>query len=474
MKNTIKCICLLISALILFSSCQSVYEIPLETTAPPEGFEIDPDQEYFTMGYPYKSGDPTSGLLYEGCLIYIEKIPTTGIIGYKGTGTEKTPVYGDTYVERIVKYNPVTGVVSSPCLIPTCNHSLESDCPLLFPPTDEKVYHYYFRGIFGDWLVIFEQYRNEEYVNLFEQTFYNLKTGEVRRVFDDDLGSDVLIRWNGGSYHDGKYYIVKQILDYSQTGYKPGVEGQSIKNYEPITKQYLYEYDFEAGTSKELFYVTPGFNIGAVSNQRFYFGDDTRKIVSYPKDATEGSSKQNEKEMSGMGVSNLLGTYSFFFNNDGYTVYDRQTDTQTDIVFDYSITCNVCVTESGILSSHQTAYDEWKIFSAAEYRRQNPNATSSEVNSASRKILGEGTAQIWKCGFMGEDQQVIFELKNAFIKTIASQGDYVFATIEHYDTETGDVTANPNGKRCVINIKTGEITEIPFLDIVVPEWYVNE
>ena len=472
MKNTIKCICMLISALILFSSCQSVYEIPLETTAPPEGLEIDPDQEYFTMGYPYRSGDPTSGLLYEGCLIYIEKVPTIGIVGYKGA--EKTPIYGDTYVERVVKYNPTTGVVSSPCLNPNCNHSLESDCPLLFPPTDEKVYHYYFRGIFGDWLVIFEQYRNEEYVNLFEQTFYNLKTGEVRRVFDDDLGSDVLIRWNGGSYHDGKYYIVKQILDYSQTGYKPGIEGQSIKNYEPITKQYLYEYDLEAGTSKELFYVTPGFNIGAVSNQRFYFGDDTRKIVSYPKDATEGSSKQNENEMSGMGVSNLLGTYSFFFNNDGYTVYDRQTDTQTDIVFDYSITCNVCVTESGILSNHQTAYDEWKNFSAAEYRRQHSNASSNEVNAASRKILGAGTAQIWKCGFMGEDPHVIFELKNAFIKTIAAQGDYVFATIEHYDPETGDVTANPNGKRCVINIKTGEITEIPFLDIVVPEWYVNE
>lgn len=473
MKNTIKCICLLISALILFSSCQSVYEIPLETTAPPEGLDIDPDQEYFTMGHPYRSGDPTSGLLYEGCLIYIEKVPTTGIIGYKGSGTEKTPIYGDTYVERVVKYNPVTGVVSSPCLIPTCNHSLESDCPLLFERPDERVYHYYFRGIFGDWLVIFEQYRNEEYVNLFEETFYNLKTGEVRRAFDDELGSNVLIRWNGGSYHDGKYYVVKQILDYSKTGYKPGVEGQSIKNYEPITKQYLYEYDFEAGTSKELFYVSPGFNIGAVSSQRFYFGDDTRKIVSYPKDATDGSGKQTEKTMSGMGVSNFLGYYCFYYKNNGYTVYNRKNDEKNEIVFDYSITCNVCVTERGVLSCHQTAYDEWKDFSSKEYKRQNPQATSKEVNAAARKILGSGKAQIWKCGFMGEDQQVIFELECAYIEIIAAQGDYVFATIEHYDPETGDVTSNPNGHRCVINTQTGEITEIPFLDIVVPDEYLN-
>lgn len=37
---------------------------------------------------------------------------------------------------------------------------------------------------------------------------------------------------------------------------------------------------------------------------------------------------------------------------------------------------------------------------------------------------------------------------------------------------------NADGKKevsdCVINMKTGEITNLPLLDIVVPDWYVND
>ena len=71
MKNTIKLVSLLLSILFLFSSCQAVYEVELtapETTANPE---IDLSQDYFTTGMPYRTGNIFTGMIYEGCLIYI-------------------------------------------------------------------------------------------------------------------------------------------------------------------------------------------------------------------------------------------------------------------------------------------------------------------------------------------------------------------------------------------------------------------
>ena len=102
MKKTTKLISLLLSILFLFSSCQAVYEVELtapETTANPE---IDLNDEYYTTGMPYLAGDVMSGLLYEGCLIYIEKCITTGIVGEK-TSPEgvKAPTYGDVEISRI-------------------------------------------------------------------------------------------------------------------------------------------------------------------------------------------------------------------------------------------------------------------------------------------------------------------------------------------------------------------------------------
>ena len=467
MKNTIKLVSLLMSFIFLFSSCQAVYDAPLtppETTANPE---IDLSGEYYTTGLPYFSGNVRSGLLYEGCLIYIEKCTTTGITGYRidPDGVKKDK-YGNVDISRIVKYNPVTGPVSSPCLNPACNHSLESGCPMLLGDKYSERENYSFQGIFGDWLVFMTHTSDEEFSMLKTEIMYNLKTGELRSVFVDDLETEVISRWKAGIYYDGKYYKVNCVMDYSNTAYKPG-RGQNISDYDPETKQYLCEYDFETNTSTELYEIGADWALGKVTNKRFYFRDSSGRYFSTEKDGT------NEREEFQTAGTNMVGVYTINNTKEGYTVHNLTTNEFKEVTFDYLLIDTPCVTEKGVLSAHQTKYKEFDAFPVADYRNQHPNASNEEVNNAARKILASGTAQIWQCDYMGENNHVIFELPAARIKVISAYGDYVFATVSQYNTETGEYLDGYNNKACCINIVTGELTPIPELDIVVPYWYTN-
>ena len=90
-----------------------------------------------------------------------------------------------------------------------------------------------------------------------------------------------------------------------------------------------------------------------------------------------------------------------------------------------------------------------------------------------RKLLSSGSAQIWQCDYMGDNNHLIFELPAAQMELISASGDFVFAKVSKYNTETGEIVEGFNVTPCCINIKTGEVTPIPELDIVVPYWYVN-
>lgn len=467
MKNTIKLTSLLLTLAFLFSSCQAVYEAPLtppETTANPE---IDLSEEYFTTGAPYHTGNIYSGMLYEGCLIYIEQITTIGVTGYSiSPGGVKTDRYGEIEVARIVKYNPITGNVSSPCLDPVCNHSLESGCPMLLGYGVSANEMYRFKGLFGDWLIYMIKKQDDEYSVLNTELMYNLKTGECRRVYSDDLGSEVLSRWTAGQYFDGKYYKVNTIMDYSETGYRPG-SGKNASNYVPKTKQFLYEYDFETDTSKMLFEIGDDWSLGRVSNKRFYYRDSAGKYLSTKKDGTD---KRREPSAD---CSNTVSTYTIYYTSEGYTVHDLKTDEVKEIIFDYPIVGKISVTEKGILSATQTKLEEKKNFSSQAYREQHPNATSKDINNYLRKLLSSGSAQIWQCDYMGDNNHLIFELPAAQIELISASGDFVFAKVSKYNTETGEIVESYKGQPCCINIVTGEVTPIPELDIVVPYWYVN-
>ena len=464
MKNTIKLVSLLISFLFIFTSCQAVYDVELtapETTANPE---IDLSEEYYTIGTPYHTGDIYKGVLYEGCLLFIESITTTGITGYSVSGGVTKYMYGEVEIERIAKYNPVTGTVSSPCLDPVCNHSLESDCIMLISDGIGETVRCKIKGIFGDWFVFLKQETDQRYSVLNTEVMYNLKTGEARSVYVDDLGRDFLTRWSGGLYFEGKYYNIKCVMDYSNTGYTIGMK---YSDYDPVTRRYLYEYDFETDTTKELFEIGSEWGLGRVSNKRFYFRRGDGTCVSLKKDGTD------ERNETSMLTSNVVGTYTVYYESNGYKIHDLKSDEITEVVYDYPLENVVTVTEKGVLSTFQTQYSQWRWFSAKEYRNQHPNATSEEVNNAARKILAAGVAQIWQCDYTGDNNHIIFELPAADIEIISAYGDYVFAYVSKFNTETGEHLEGYRRRACCINIVTGEVTPIPELDIVVPYWYTN-
>ena len=467
MKNTIKLASLLLSFLFLFSSCQAVYDVELtapETTTNPE---IDLTEEYYTTGMPYHTGDVYEGMIYEGCLIYIETVTTVGVVSEKISAEgEKTPIYGDIQIDRLVKYNPVTGIISSPCLNPTCNHSLESECPMLLGLGDRARENYVLLGIFGDWLIYRIHKMDDEYSTLSTEIMYNLKSGEYRNVFVDDLGGEEIARWNSGVYFEGKFYKVYSVMDYSNTGYKPG-SGQKLSDFQPVTRQYLYEYDFDTNVSKELYEIKSDWSLGKVSNLRFYFRDSNKKYFSIKKDGSD------EKEDPEVASSNQVGTYTIYYTSNGYTIHDLKTNELSEVAFDHSILGCVCVTDKGILTASQTKYDEWKNFDIQQYQQEHPGASRTEASNAKKKLLSTGAAQIWQCDYTGENNHVIFELSAARIKIITAYGDYIFAKVSKFDTETGANLEDFSDKTCCINIVTGEVTPIPELDIVVPYWYVN-
>ena len=76
MNNCIRIITLLLSSILIFSSCSSVYVDPDESTEKTP--EIDTEEEYFTDGSPYNNGNSYDGFYYEGCWIYVEKQRTMG------------------------------------------------------------------------------------------------------------------------------------------------------------------------------------------------------------------------------------------------------------------------------------------------------------------------------------------------------------------------------------------------------------
>jgi hypothetical protein len=67
---------------------------------------------------------------------------------------------------------------------------------------------------------------------------------------------------------------------------------------------------------------------------------------------------------------------------------------------------------------------------------------------------------------------MICEIKNTLIDPIFAVDHFVFAKISYLK----EGTDNENAKetvRCVINLETGEFSELPLLDVVIPPEYLN-
>ena len=467
----LRVIALILLLVLLFASCRSVYIDPEESS---EDLSEIIDGEYFTDGYLYKKGGHTCGYFYEGCWIYVEQQRTIGPRGTLVRDGKEYIRYDEVEMQRIVKYNPHTGVVSSPCLDPVCNHSFESGCVMLSPfGAGDRGSSFFIQALIGDWLLIFAQELDDEYITKNASIFYNLKTGETRKLFEEDLSGQTMTRWAGGSYVDHKYYNVKQTLDYSSTDYKQGDKGESVGNHTPQTKQIICEYDLDDGTSKELFEIPENYLLTNVSNKRFFFKDDTDVRYSCNHDG----SNMKQEEIFDFSTSNKIGTYAYNFEGiDGFIMFDLTTNEKKSVLVDYDEYYYCVAAQDGILFDNVTKHTEYlergknrKEIIDEYLKTMSTEEAYYRFADEQNKILYSGVSQVYMTDFDGENMRLIYEEENAVIRSWYASGDYLFAKRSVLNDKNEVETAN-----CVINMKTGEVTVPPLLEIVTPDWYVND
>ena len=78
-----------------------------------------------------------------------------------------------------------------------------------------------------------------------------------------------------------------------------------------------------------------------------------------------------------------------------------------------------------------------------------------------------GKAQIWRSDFEGKSLELIFEIENAHIQSICGNDKVVFGFVTRGDPNNGFAELPlVNEGRSMINLETGEITPIPYLDLI--------
>ena len=475
MKNCIKIVTLLLSSIIIFSSCSSVYIDPVVTTSGEE--VISDEEEYFTHNTVSTQGD-SADYYWNGYWLYFESQNT---IAQTGTDANGEPVYGDSTISRLVKYNPATGQVSSVCLDPSCNHSYESGCFTVVPHragTKAPRVSVRINGICGDWVMIMVSAQHEEYSSTNELKAYNMKTGELRILSGEELGGEVMVRWTCRATFGNKLYRIKNILDYSNTKYTPGGEGENVLDYTPETTCILYEYDFETNTDTELFEVPSDYDgICAVSNKRFFFQKTEGEIYSCKRDGSEWK----KEDVLNFAPYNFFGSLAFIYLDGGaYTVYDLKTDQLTTVTPEFNAYGYPTLVSDGVVFSNVPAYAEARAKSN-EYRdtlkKEKPSLSITEIIELSNKlyqdILFSGSSQIWKCDQYGNGMSMICEIEKTVIDPIFAVDQYLFAKITYRKEKAENEEGEKTGSRCVINLETGEFSELPLLDVVVPAEYLN-
>lgn len=450
----------------IFTSCSSVYVSPEVSS---DHLEVENEGEYFTNGSIYSNGGfYATGFFYKGCWLYVEAQKTIAPTGKKGDEI----IYGEAPIHRVVKYNPVTDTVSSPCLDPVCNHSYESGCVMLMPfDALGELASFQIMQLVGDWMILRTRYLDDIYSTRNHVTFYNLKTGEAKQFFEENLESEIMTRWTSGCSFGNNFYNIKQILDYSETEFNPD-GNKSMYDYTPKTKQILCEYDLDAGRVTELFEIPENFSVFAISNKRFFFIDDTDAFYSCNRD---GNNMVKEDHLDFI-PEDMVGSYAYEFNQlDGFNVFDVKNNQKRSVRVEYDEIEECYLADDGVLLDYAEGTEKRNELKAkqtqffAEY--QSKGMKTDEIReiyyNALEEALHSGYARVYKCDFDGENMRLIYEEENAYIASIYATEDYLFAMrSKRIDDETVK-------ERCIINLKTGEIKEPPLLEVIVPSWYVN-
>lgn len=458
MKHNIKYMFLyLISLLLLLSSCSSIYS-EAEPITPITKIEVDPNEEYFTLGTEINKEGNTQ-CIYNGCWIYSEYQEYQEHIRTKPDGEK---IYVGRKIRRFVKYNPYTDTVSSPCLDPICTHGPGSGCVFIVPNDAMPD----IKGMIGDWFLFGYSYELSTELGFFSEAYaYNLSTGELIQLSDYDPSAKVISQPKGWCTFGNKKYVTIQVLDYTDTDYIHKGERNELDGYMPETKWYLCEMDFDTKKFTELFEVPEDYRITAVTNKRFYFIKETfgDEVFSSNHDGTD----MRKEDVFNFSPQNFCGTYGYLFD-DTIRIYDLRTNTSVSIAKEYSYQRRV-LTNEGILCSTFSTADE-------NYQKLRDSRTSYEVYSDYvsdvNKYRYEATSQIYLMGFNGQGKEIVYEGDGMILDAYYKSGKFLYCIVGFPDPNNGYKRKSVvNDGRSVINIETGEITQIPLLELIIPEEY---
>ncbi len=451
---------------LLFSSCQSVYDDwqPVTGTSKDSNLvPIEDDDEYYTPGTLFVSGDLQSGFLYHDYWIYREVQSYKELSSVSPSGKK---AYNGKIAERLVKVNTATGVVSSLCLSPSCNHSPRSGCPMVAPDG----WGIYVRVVVGDWIVVELGNNDDVYGMIYESFAYNALTGEKQDILINEYGEMTVTKWAGTSVYGNKLYSIKKYMDYSDTGYVPGGD-EPMSSFTPETVCVFSYYDFDTKKTVELFEIPDGYGIYAVTNKRFFFRTSEGEFIS----CTYDGKNTKKEEVFDFIVLNKIGPYAYFTDNKGFDRYDLKTDTKKRFEIGFSCYQSPTFTKQGIVFDTWTTIDETAEFSKTykDFAAAHPDLRGMELQDAFMEAYNtvrySGTAQIWRCDFEGEGLELIFEKENAVIRTVCGNDKYLFGNVFFGDPDNNfKELPYENEARSIINLETGEITPIPLFELIPP------
>ncbi|MBQ8259681.1 MAG: hypothetical protein IJY97_09000 [Clostridia bacterium] len=477
----IRLICLLLGILTLLSSCQTIYvEPPGDLTEETEPLvEVDLEKEYFTEGYLRKEVTAHGGVLYGDSWIYLEHNHYDKYIR-----SSKDKDYYDTkQLLRIVKANAHTGQVTSICLDPVCTHSPGSDCIAVAP---EGTNIALVQDIVGDWLMFQYSRRTEDYGLVTTSYVYNLKTGESIDIFKNEIGEMLMTRWASRCPVGNRLYGVKNVLDYTNTGYKPGES--SASKFTPETKSYLCYYDFDTRETVELFEIPAGYRITEVTNKRYILSGD-EKMYSIDHN---GENLQ-EMDVLTFSPSDVCGPYAYGFDEDTLYIYNIS-DNTLKTVKDSGPQESYSITNAGFIYKSWSNYEDYLkvnydvVSFIEEYVEEKKKQSGIEEPTDEQKIewWDEGTAAaarereraLYKINttlsliedFGLEGESIPFGyFENCIVSIFHATDKYLYCGLNRGDPNNDyQKIENSASGMYVVDLATGESSEFPFLDIVLP------
>ena len=316
---------------------------------------------------------------------------------------------------------------------------------------------------------------DDEEIDTKRTYLYNLKTGESRELHARSKEGMLLSKTTTNYVMDGKIYATRLELDY--TGEEEFNSSPHEGEFVPETRQFIEVYDPETQEVERICEIPNYYLLVGLTNKRFFFKD--KDGVTWSSNH-KGENITEEKNMD-FDFIMVCGKYlyppeEFDYKKVGYNIrgYDLETDSSFPI--DFGMVINAALVDSGRLCfTTNSNIDEYKEFNknSGEYvRKLYPEASERQeiLNLKSKirdKLLYSGTFQMYVTDARGENRKLVYEGEHMNFSPLRMFGNYIFGSVSYGDPNNDFRKINtPDDGRCVINLETGEITPIPYLDTI--------